>query len=118
MKKNQCQPEPSRKRARPGCEKCGVYHAEIVCFDKAIRIPCPDGNTLMVYGETKSKGLKLMSCTQAYSLLRKKCPAFLAHIVDTRKETLKLEDIPIIRDFPEVFPEDVSGLPPIRQVEL
>nr|GFC65970.1 reverse transcriptase domain-containing protein [Tanacetum cinerariifolium] len=30
----------------------------------------------------------------------------------------KLEDIPIVRKFPNVFPEDLSGLPPSREVEF
>ncbi|GJW19484.1 hypothetical protein Tco_0026920 [Tanacetum coccineum] len=30
----------------------------------------------------------------------------------------KLEDIPIVRDFPKVFPEDLTGLPPLRQTEF
>ncbi|GKG43308.1 hypothetical protein Tco_0479992, partial [Tanacetum coccineum] len=30
----------------------------------------------------------------------------------------RLEDVPIVRDFPEVFPEDFPGLPPTRQVEF
>ncbi|GJW60589.1 putative reverse transcriptase domain-containing protein [Tanacetum coccineum] len=47
---------------------------------------------------------------------------FLAHV--TKKETegksgeKRLEDVPIIRDFPKVFPEELSGLPPTRQVEF
>nr|GFB80489.1 reverse transcriptase domain-containing protein [Tanacetum cinerariifolium] len=31
---------------------------------------------------------------------------------------IRLEDVPIVRDFPEVFPEDLSGLPPIRPVDF
>ncbi|KAI3712422.1 hypothetical protein L1987_70978 [Smallanthus sonchifolius] len=50
--------------------------------------------------------------------LRKKYIAFLAHIVDTKDKGKKLQDIPIIRDFPEIFPEDLPGLPPPRQVEF
>ncbi|GKD51031.1 putative reverse transcriptase domain-containing protein [Tanacetum coccineum] len=52
----------------------------------------------------------------------KGCQVFLAHV--TTKETedkskkKRLEDVPIIQDFPEVFPEDLSGLPPTRQVEF
>nr|GFC69788.1 putative reverse transcriptase domain-containing protein [Tanacetum cinerariifolium] len=30
----------------------------------------------------------------------------------------RLEDVPVVRDFPEVYPEDLSGLPPIRPVEF
>ena len=58
-----------------------------------------------------------MSCTKAQKYLRKEYVAFLAHVVEKRDEK-KIEDIPIIRDFPEVFPEDLSGLPPVRQVEF
>ncbi|KAJ0948651.1 putative nucleotidyltransferase, Ribonuclease H [Helianthus annuus] len=50
--------------------------------------------------------------------LRKGCVAFLAHVVDKEVEELKLEDIPVVRDYPKVFPEDLPGLPPQRQVEF
>ncbi|GKA20500.1 putative reverse transcriptase domain-containing protein [Tanacetum coccineum] len=52
----------------------------------------------------------------------KGCHIFLAHV--TTKETKdtsekkRLEDIPIVQDFPKVFPEDLPGLPPTRQVEF
>ncbi|GKG62964.1 hypothetical protein Tco_0636695, partial [Tanacetum coccineum] len=29
-----------------------------------------------------------------------------------------MEDVPVIRDFPKVFPEELPGLPPLRQVEF
>ncbi|KAI3776561.1 hypothetical protein L1987_46347 [Smallanthus sonchifolius] len=59
-----------------------------------------------------------MSCTTAQKYLRKKYVAFLAHIIQKDVEKKSIQDIPIIRDFPEVFPEDLSGLPPVRQVEF
>ncbi|GKD40667.1 hypothetical protein Tco_1260874, partial [Tanacetum coccineum] len=34
------------------------------------------------------------------------------------RDERRLEDIPVVREFPEVFPEDLPGLPPIRQVEF
>ncbi|KAI3713011.1 hypothetical protein L1987_71581 [Smallanthus sonchifolius] len=91
------------------------HHAEVVCFDKYIRIPLDSGDILNVYGEKPSKGLKLMSCTTAQKYLRKKCVAFLAHIVERKVKDKDLQDILVIKDFPEVFPEDLPGLPPIRQ---
>ncbi|KAI3786520.1 hypothetical protein L1987_40263 [Smallanthus sonchifolius] len=59
-----------------------------------------------------------MSCTTAQKYLRKKYVAFLAHIVQKDVKKKSIQDIPIIRDFPELFPEDLSGLPPVRQVEF
>nr|GFA64698.1 putative reverse transcriptase domain-containing protein [Tanacetum cinerariifolium] len=47
---------------------------------------------------------------------------FLAHIttkeVEDKSEEKRLEDVPIVRDFPELFPEDLPGLPPTRPVEF
>ncbi|GJY12955.1 putative reverse transcriptase domain-containing protein [Tanacetum coccineum] len=54
--------------------------------------------------------------------LSKGCDVFLAHITTKeakdKSEEKRLEDVPIVRDFPEVFPEDLPGIPPARQVEF
>jgi hypothetical protein len=44
--------------------------------------------------------------------------AFLAQIVEKKPEGKKIQDIPVVKDFPVVFPEDISGPPPVRQVEF
>ncbi|KAI5318050.1 hypothetical protein L3X38_037758 [Prunus dulcis] len=51
-------------------------------------------------------------------LLKKGCEGYLAHIVDTQEITLNLEDIPVVRDFPDVFPDNLPGLPPERKIEF
>nr|GFA92160.1 putative reverse transcriptase domain-containing protein [Tanacetum cinerariifolium] len=60
--------------------------------------------------------------TKTEKYVKKGFPIFLAHItmkeVEDKLEKKRLEDVPIVRDFPEVFPEDLSGLPPIRPVEF
>ncbi|GJW62768.1 hypothetical protein Tco_0112103 [Tanacetum coccineum] len=52
----------------------------------------------------------------------KGCPVFLAHVttkeVEDKSEKKRLEDVSIVQDFPEVFPEDLPGLPLTRQVEF
>ncbi|GKF71916.1 hypothetical protein Tco_0208030 [Tanacetum coccineum] len=52
----------------------------------------------------------------------KGCPIFLAHVTtketEDKSEKKRLEDVPIVREFPKVFPEDLSGLPLTRQVEF
>ncbi|KAI3815477.1 hypothetical protein L1987_15146 [Smallanthus sonchifolius] len=101
-----------------GMDWLSNHHAEVICFEKCIQIPLPSGETLRVFGEKPCKGLKLMSCTTAQKYLRKKYIAFLAHIVQKDVKEKSIQDIPIIRDFPEVFPKDLSGLPPVRQVKF
>nr|GFC66331.1 putative reverse transcriptase domain-containing protein [Tanacetum cinerariifolium] len=50
----------------------------------------------------------------------KGCQVFLAHVTtkeaEGKSEKKRLENVPIVRDFPEVFPEDLPGLPPNQQV--
>ncbi|GJZ66493.1 putative reverse transcriptase domain-containing protein, partial [Tanacetum coccineum] len=43
---------------------------------------------------------------------------FLAHVTEKKPKEKQLEDVPVIRDFPEVFPDDLLGLPPPRKVEF
>ncbi|GJV55072.1 putative reverse transcriptase domain-containing protein [Tanacetum coccineum] len=54
--------------------------------------------------------------------MEKGFPIFLAHVttkeIEDKSEKKRLEDVPIVQDFPEVFPEDLLGLPPTRQVEF
>ena len=50
--------------------------------------------------------------------LRKGCEVFLALILDSKREQVKLENIPVIREFPDVFPEELPGVPPEREVDL
>ncbi|GJS45029.1 hypothetical protein Tco_0595150 [Tanacetum coccineum] len=54
--------------------------------------------------------------------MQKGFPIFLAHVtakeIKDKSEKERLKGVPIVRDFPKVFPEDLSGLPPTRQVEF
>ena len=54
---------------------------------------------------------------RASSLPRKGCQDFLAYVVNEEND-LKLEDIPIVKDYPDVLLEDLLGLPPKREVEF
>ncbi|GJV98639.1 putative reverse transcriptase domain-containing protein [Tanacetum coccineum] len=60
--------------------------------------------------------LHIISYSKTQEYMQKGCPVFLAHVtikeVEDKSEKKRLEDVTIVRDFPEVFPEDLSGLPP------
>ncbi|KAL0291332.1 UNVERIFIED_CONTAM: Transposon Tf2-11 polyprotein [Sesamum radiatum] len=48
----------------------------------------------------------------------KGCEAYLVHVIDAEKVNPTLKEIPVVRDFPEMFPDDLSGLPPHREVDF
>ncbi|GJY86354.1 putative reverse transcriptase domain-containing protein [Tanacetum coccineum] len=100
-------------------------HAVIVCDEKLVQVPY--GNeTLTFRGNESSNGresrLTVISCSKAQEYMAKGCQVFLAQISakkeEDKSEGKQLKDVPTVRDFPEVFPEDLSGLPPARPVEF
>ena len=51
-------------------------------------------------------------------MLRKGCKGFLAYALKSEETTLKTEDILVVKEFPDVFSEDLPGSPPEREVEF
>ncbi|GJV61209.1 putative reverse transcriptase domain-containing protein [Tanacetum coccineum] len=54
----------------------------------------------------------------AQKYIEKGCELFLAQVTEQESKEKRLEDVPVIQDFPKVFPEELPGLPPPRQVEF
>ncbi|GJS21933.1 putative reverse transcriptase domain-containing protein [Tanacetum coccineum] len=76
-----------------------AYHRALIdCYEKIVRIPLPNGKILEVQGERASKDLRSLACIKA--------------------DEKKLDDIRVVRDFPEVFPDDLLGLPLVREIEF
>ncbi|GJY85959.1 reverse transcriptase domain-containing protein [Tanacetum coccineum] len=74
----------------------------------------------MVGGAVESR-LEVISSIRTQRYIEKGCRVFLIQV--TKKEEVeilekRIEDVPVVRDFPEVFPEDLPGLPLTRQVEF
>nr|GEX26355.1 hypothetical protein [Tanacetum cinerariifolium] len=101
------------------------YHAVIVCDEKVVRIPYGD-EVLIIRGddcdgESRSK-LNIISCMKTHNYIEKGCQVYLAQVTskktEDKLEEKRLEDMSIVREFPEVFPKDLPGLPPARQVEF
>ncbi|KAL0553651.1 hypothetical protein IC582_007551 [Cucumis melo] len=69
-------------------------------------------------GMRKAVSRSLISVLKAEKLLRKGCTTFLAHIVVVQREKLKPEDVPVVKEFLDVFLDDLSGLPPDREIEF
>ncbi|GJY58720.1 putative reverse transcriptase domain-containing protein [Tanacetum coccineum] len=74
------------------------YKAEIIFHEKVVRIPLPDVKVLRVVGKISEEKSRLLMSAKA--------------------SDKKQEEIVVVRDFPEVFPDDLSGLPPIWEIEF
>nr|GEX60948.1 putative reverse transcriptase domain-containing protein [Tanacetum cinerariifolium] len=102
-----------------GMDWLAKYHAVIICAEKIIRIPFGD-EILIVRGDGSNNKhetrLNIISYTKAQEYLTKGCHVFLANITATKDEDKskgkQLEDLPVVQEFPDVFPEDLPGIPP------
>ncbi|GJX44223.1 putative reverse transcriptase domain-containing protein, partial [Tanacetum coccineum] len=98
-----------------GMDWLSKYSAVIDCAKKIVRIPWRN-KTLIIHGDGSTQGdvtrLNIISCTKTQKYMEKGFPIFLAHVtakeVEGKSEMKRLEDVSIVQDFPEVFPEDLS----------
>nr|GEY11165.1 hypothetical protein [Tanacetum cinerariifolium] len=81
-----------------GMDWLSNYKAEIICHEKVVIIPLLNGKVLRVIGERSEEKIK--------------------HVMSAKAKEQKQEEIVIVRDFPEVFLNVLSGLPPIREIKF
>ncbi|KAD4178196.1 hypothetical protein E3N88_26787 [Mikania micrantha] len=100
-----------------GMDWLSLNQANIVCNRKVVQLISPSGKELSIQGERRC-GAVLCSLAKVMKYMNNGGKSFLAYVVDVDKEVNKLEDVTIVRDFPDVFPDDLPGVPPERDVEF
>ena len=95
-----------------------TYHASVDCFGKEVVFRTPGEPKFRFKGSRIHTLPRVILALQVKHLLRKKIQGYLAHVLETRKEVLKLDDILVVREFPDVFLEDLPGIPVDREIEF
>ncbi|KAL8091679.1 hypothetical protein AgCh_034079 [Apium graveolens] len=90
--------------------------AQIDCKGKKVKLNIPGKKEVIFRGKRQTH--KFLTVAQANKMLRKGNEAYLAYMVDTQKEVPNLQDIPVVNEFEDVFPQDLLGLPPDRVIEF
>nr|GEW42334.1 putative reverse transcriptase domain-containing protein [Tanacetum cinerariifolium] len=93
------------------------YEAVIVCGKKEVHVPYKN-KPLVVKGDNGVLRLKVISCIKAKKYIERGCHLFLAHVTEKELAKRRIEDVSVILDFPEVFPDDLPRIPLTRQVEF
>ncbi|GJS18244.1 hypothetical protein Tco_0412716 [Tanacetum coccineum] len=103
-KRGKCIGKPEFK-CRYGC------HAVIVCDEKLVQVPYRNETFTFCSNESnngRESRLTVISCSKAQEYMAKGCQVFLAQISakkeEDKSEGKQIKDVPIVRDFPEVFP--------------
>nr|GEW77970.1 putative reverse transcriptase domain-containing protein [Tanacetum cinerariifolium] len=93
------------------------YHAKIICDEKVVHIPIED-ETMIIRGNQSKTRLSLISCIKTERYISRGCKVFIVQVIEKKSDERRLENIPVVREFPDVFLEELPGLPPVRQVEF
>ncbi|GKD91166.1 putative reverse transcriptase domain-containing protein [Tanacetum coccineum] len=100
-----------------GMDWLSKYHARIICDEKVAHIPI-DSETLIIRGDQSKTRLNLVSCIKIERYILRGCQVFIAQVMEKKSDDKRLEDIPVVKEFLVVFPKDLHGLPPVRQIEF
>ena len=92
------------------------HHATMDCCRKEVRFCRPKETEVIFYGLRKIPSTITMTAMRASKMLRKSYQGYLVYAIEVRDSGSLLEDIPIVREFSDVFPKDLSGIPPDREI--
>ncbi|XP_073019322.1 uncharacterized protein [Primulina eburnea] len=101
----------------PGIDWLSANGASIDFSQRSVSIRPSSGKSFVFEAAINKQIPHIISCLCARKLIKRGCQAFLACFTTAHASiSQKLEDVDIVRDFPSVFPEDFSGIPPDREV--
>jgi len=100
-----------------GMDWLNQYQATIDCNQKILTLTTSEGERIRYKGGDSTSTIPLISSTKACKLISKGCSAYLCTVEVSNTEGPDLREIPVARDFSEVF-QEVPALPPDREIEF
>ncbi|KAA3474185.1 DNA/RNA polymerases superfamily protein [Gossypium australe] len=94
------------------------HRAQLDCAEKWMSIRTVEDKEIVMIGERRNYLANVISALKAEKMVRKGYGAFLAFISALDAKELSVEDVRTVKEFPDVFPEELPGVPPDREVEF
>ncbi|XP_040971324.1 uncharacterized protein [Gossypium hirsutum] len=101
-----------------GIDWLTVHDVIVNCSSKFMELKCSDDDILRVDSNELNAQSAVITSMMAQRYIRKGYEAYLAFILNTQESELKIESVLIVHEYPDVFPEELPGLPPVREVEF
>ncbi|XP_070046248.1 uncharacterized protein [Nicotiana tomentosiformis] len=94
------------------------YHAILDCHAKTVNLAMP-GFPQFEWRRTPGQSTsRVISYIKARCMVEKGCLAYLAYIRDSSTKVPSIDSVLVVREFPELFPVDLSGMPPDRDTDF
>ncbi|XP_070055774.1 uncharacterized protein [Nicotiana tomentosiformis] len=101
-----------------GMDWLSPYHAILNCHTKTITLAMQGFSQLEWRGTLDYISSKVVSFLKAQRMVEKECDAYQAFVRDVSVDAPNIESLLIVRDFLDVFPADISGMPPDRDIDF
>ena len=101
-----------------GMDWLSQHQVVVDCRMKRVTLRTLSGEEVNFIDERSNHLSNVISAATARTMVRKGCEAYLAYVIDTKKAEPSLFDTPTIFDYLDVFPGELSGLPPQREIEF
>ena len=101
-----------------GMDWLSRHRATLDCYKKEVKFHRPWKLEVKFRVIRRELSSNIISAMAAQRMLLKGCQGYLAYVVEIEKEGILVDEIPVVREFPDVFPDDIPGLPLEREVEF
>ena len=101
-----------------GMDWLSRHRATLDCYKKEVKLHRPRKLEVKFMGIRRELSSNMISIMAAQRMLHKGCQGYLAYVVKTGKEGTLMDGILVVREFPDVLPNDIAGLPPDGVVEF
>ncbi|GKV48743.1 hypothetical protein SLEP1_g55542 [Rubroshorea leprosula] len=101
-----------------GMDWLSTHYAMVDCYEKVITFSAPNQPVIRFEGEKVGSFPLFVSCMQADKILQHECYGYLAYVFESKDKPVSVEGIWVVEDFLDVFPKELPGLPPNREIEF
>ncbi|KAH0641849.1 hypothetical protein KY290_033468 [Solanum tuberosum] len=101
-----------------GMDWLSPYHAVLDCYAKTVTLAMPGIPPVLWQGAYSHTPTEIISFMRARRLVASRCLAYLAYVRDVSREDTSVDSVPVVREFADVFPTDLPGLPPDRDIDF
>ncbi|XP_073026627.1 uncharacterized protein [Primulina eburnea] len=101
-----------------GIDLLTTYRATVDCYQKLVQFRTTESSSWFFYGEGARPPMPVVSALKACRALESGGEGYLIYAIDSSTSSVGTDDIPVVCEFPDVFPDEIPGFPPIREVEF
>ena len=96
-----------------------MHQVKLHYYNKTFECMHEGGNPRVVRGIPKVISVRKISAMQLNKFCRKGCRLYVGHVLEeARNEAPRLEDFHVFQEFKDFFPDEISGLPPKRDIDF